>query len=111
MAGETVGNANRTATIASGGTTTGPIDIRGFRSVGVITPSALTGTALTFTVSATKNGTYVPLRTTGSTAVSLTVSTSGAYQVATSIEPFSWMKIVSGSTEAADRTLLVPLKA
>lgn len=98
------------ATIANGGTTSGAIDIRNASIIGIITPSALTGTAITITVSDSQGGTYVPLRSSGSSAISLTVATGGAYPLSVNVEPWSWMKLVSGSAEAAERSITVVMK-
>ena len=99
-----------TATIANGGTTSNAIDIRDASVIGIITPAAFTGTAITLSVSTTQAGTYVPLRSTGATAISLTVAVSGAYPLSVNVEPWSWIKLVSGSTEAAQRLISVVMK-
>lgn len=99
-----------TATIANGGTTSSAIDIRNASIIGIITPSALTGTTITMAVSTSQSGTYVPLRSSASTAISLTVAASGAYPLSVNVEPWSWLKLVSGSVEAADRSITVVMK-
>lgn len=94
------------------GTTTPAIPLNGFSLVGITTPATFTGTALTFLVSNALAGTYVPLKTTTSgTALSYTVTTSSYY----AIDPkdfagVAFLKIVSGSTEGAARTLICSIK-
>lgn len=101
-----------TMTIANGQQSSGAINMKGMALVGIFTPAALTGTALTFEVSQTLAGTYVPLKvTTSGTALSYTVTTSSYY----AIDPkdfagVQFLKIKSGSAEGAARTLVVSLK-
>lgn len=94
------------------GTTTPAIPLNGFSLVGIITPAVLTGTALTFTVSNSLAGTYVPLKTTTSgTALSYTVTTSSYYAIdPKDFSGVAYLKIVSGATEGAARTLILSLK-
>lgn len=103
-----------TATIAAGGTTTGEIELRDYALAGFITPAALTSTAITFTVSATKGGTFVPLYTSAGNQVALTVTTSQAYGItgeeADALAPWNYIKLVGGSVEGAARSILLALK-
>lgn len=84
----------------------------GMTLVGIILPAAFTGTALTFEVSSSLAGTYVPLcNTLSGTPLSYTVA-QGTY---CAIDPkdfqgIQFLKIKSGSNEGAARTLLCSLK-
>jgi hypothetical protein len=99
-----------TVTIAASGTVSGAtFDLSDFSIVGVVTPSALTGTALTFQVSVD-----------GSTFV-LLQQASGAYSLASvaasraiAVDPdmfraWRYAKVVSGSAEAAERVITLVL--
>lgn len=95
------------AVIASSGTASAAIDLAGFTLCGILLPAAFTGTALTFQVSSAIGGTYVALKsTTSGTSLSYTVA-QGTYAA---IDPkdfqgVRFLKVVSGSTEGAARTL------
>ncbi len=99
-------------TIAISQTKSAAIDMKGMCLVGIKLPAAFTGTALTFEMCDTVDGTYVAVKnTTSGTALSYTVA-QGTYAA---IDPkdfqgIRFLKIVSGSTEAAARTLTVALK-
>ncbi len=101
-----------TATIANGQTTSSLISLKGYSLVGIQTPAALTGTAITFSVCDSTGATCVPLKvTTSGTALSQTVTTSSYY----AIDPaatygVAYLKLVSGSSEGGARTLTVSLK-
>jgi hypothetical protein len=95
--------------IANGGTTSASLVLPVNRiPLAIITPSAMTGTALTFNVSF-DGQTFTPLFY-ESTAYSITISTSVARQYAlnrAAFEGVKFLQIVSGSTELALRTLKV----
>ena len=105
-------NAAQNVVIANAGTASAAIDCGGFTLVGIKIPAAFTGIALTFTMCDTIDGTYVPVKvTTSGTALSYTVAPGGYY----AIDPkdfygIRYLKIVSGSSEAAERTLVCSLK-
>ena len=103
-----------TATIANGATTSDAISLLDQVAGGIITPAALTGTSLTFTVCNTVGGTYVALYDSDNNLVSMTVTVSRAYAFtgaeADALAPWPFVKIVSGSAEAAERSLVVCLK-
>lgn len=92
-------------------TTSVAIPTRGFALVGVQLPAAFTGTTLTFQVSF-DGTTYQPVYvTTTGTALSYTVA-QGHY-VAVDPTPFqgaTYIKLVSGSSEAAARSFSIALK-
>jgi hypothetical protein len=93
-------------TIAASGTTSDAVNLSGLQLVAIETPSALTGTALTFTASVSLGGTYDAVREVGGAAAySLTMAANQWIPVSVNVfagVPF--LKIVSGSTEAAART-------
>jgi len=106
------GVITKSVTISSGGTSSAEVDLENFILVGFETPGTLTGTAMTFTVAAQSGGTFKALKTSGGSALSFTVSASGYY----SVDPVNFwgvrfMKFVSGSSEGADRILMLHLIA
>lgn len=105
-------NPSATILIANGAQESAVISCGGMSLVGIILPAAFTGTALTFLASDAVDGTYVPVRvTTSGTALSYTVA-QGTY-VAIDPKDFygvQFLKIRSGSAEAAQRTLICTLK-
>jgi hypothetical protein len=77
----------------------------------IITPAALTGTALSFQVSY-DGTTYTALYATGGTAISYTVAASRVIPLDPAIfGAFPYLKIVSGSAEAAARTFTIIIRA
>jgi hypothetical protein len=96
-----------TATIANGATVSDEMDLTSGRSlVAIQTPAALTGTALTFTACSTSGGTFVPVYDTSGNAVSVTVSTSRYIPLTpASFVGIRYLKVVSGSAEAAARSI------
>lgn len=104
---------NVEVTIASGQTvsTSASLFLNGGIAGAILTPAALTGTALTFQVSY-DNVTFTPLYATGGTAVSYTVGTSRAIPLDPAVfGSFPYLKLVSGSAEGADRTLTILVRA
>lgn len=106
------------AKIASGQTASGEVDLRGRMLLAVQTPSDFTGITLAFQVSDKKTadgGAYQDvkyLNTLAVTQLTLTsVSTSQHIVVAGSLLPQGigncFLKVVSGSAEAADRELIL----
>lgn len=100
----------KTLTIANGQTASAEADLEGFVLVGFETPAAMTGTAMTFTVAATASGTHKALKTSGGSALSFTTAASGYY----ACDPVNFwgarfLKLVSGSAEGAERTLILHL--
>jgi hypothetical protein len=98
----------QTATIANGATTSDAIDLKTARLWAIRTPAALTGTAFTFTVSEDCSTYYALYDSTG-TAVSWTVAAS---RYIINVSPTNWLsircfKIVSGSAEGAERSIIV----
>jgi hypothetical protein len=99
-------------TIAVSTTVSAAVDLLGFTLVGLILPAAFTGTAITFQVSDSLAGTYVPLRDATGAAVSVTVAQGTAAVLdPTTFAGWRFVKLVSGSAEAADRTVKLALRA
>lgn len=102
--------SSTTVTIASGQTTSQAIDVGEWLIAGIRTPAALTGTTMTFTGATKEAGTYLAIRDSAGTAISVTVSADDHIV----IEPqtfagVQWIKLVSGSSEAADREITLVL--
>jgi hypothetical protein len=94
-------------TIATSGTVSTTLSLENNRiPVAIVTPAALTGTAITFNVS--DNGsTFTPLYY-ESTLYSLTTSTSRHHALnRVAFEGVKFLQVVSGSAEAASRTIKV----
>jgi hypothetical protein len=108
------GNASfgQQVTIANTAQSSSLIKLNGFVLVGIQTPAALTGTALTFEVCDSTGVTCVPLKTTTSgTALSYTVTTSSFYAIdPTPFHGVQYLKIKSGTAEGGARVLVVSLK-
>lgn len=104
----------QTATIAASGTTsgaisTGIINEEGTQLHGLEFPAAMTGTAMTFTGSRSSDGTYVTLREVGgASAYSVTITASAFVPLDPRVfATFPFIKLVSGSTEASERSIVV----
>lgn len=102
------------ATIASGGTTSGSVDARYSRIFGVLLPAAMTGTAVAVHGALTQDGTYFPLVDQGGAAVSFTVTTSSLVvfdaDLAANLSAVPWLKLVSNGTEGAERLIKIVMK-
>jgi hypothetical protein len=102
----------KTVVLASGGTKTPEIDLGGFSLVGIFFPATFTGTALTFEAASATAGTFRAVKSgAGGSALSYTV----AQATYAAIDPkdfagIQFLKLVSGSTEGADRSLILVLK-
>lgn len=101
--------------IASGGTTSEAVDVRGYALTGIELPTDFTGTAITFLAARTKDGTYRAVEDDAGDAVSVVVAQNtvavltSEYAPALSGLPF--IKIVSGSAEGAAREVWLYLSA
>jgi hypothetical protein len=93
--------------IASGATKSDAVDIRGYAITAIEMPSAFTGTAITLEAARAREGTYKQVTDDGGTAVSLTVAASKVVALAAadsaSLRGLPFIKLVSGSAEAAAR--------
>lgn len=96
-----------TATIASGGTTSGAVDVGSARDIGLIVPVTLTGATLAVHVGTTVDGTFYD------SGVTVT-PTAGVPSIAAAdredLRPFRFLKFVSASAEGAARTLYIVTK-
>lgn len=95
-------------TIANSTTTSGEIDLGGTQLVGIQLPATMTGTAMTFTAALVSGGTYQAVQDGTGSAISKTIS-GGKY---IGIDPtlfrgVRFIKLVSGSSEGADRAITV----
>jgi len=104
----------RTATIAINEQTSDAVPLRGRMVVGFRMPAAFTGTTITFTGSEEFAGTYAAIYDSDGNAISATVAASrfiglsGSEADAVAAAPF--IKLVSGSAEAAARSIIVVMK-
>lgn len=96
-----------TVTIAINTTTSTALDLSTNGFVGLIIPSAFTGTAITFTGSI-DNSTFTALYNSDNSAFSITVSASRYYCLnPADFLGMRYVKIVSNASEAAARTITV----
>lgn len=102
-------SSDAAATIAISTTTSGAVNIRGYQRGGFVLPAAFTGSAVTFLVSV-DGVTYIVLNDTSNSAVSQTVTAAKSYALPAAIFSFNFFKFVSGSSEAAARSIAVSLK-
>ena len=99
-----------TSTTIASGTETDEVDLHGTTLVGLIVPSGLVSTAITFKMSDTKGGTYVQMNDTANAALSpLTVDTNQRY---ISLDPtlfcgVRFIKVVMGSSETNKELKLI----
>lgn len=95
--------------IANAGTASSAINQGGFTLVGCQFPAAFTGTTVTFTASSDGTNFFPVYNSAG--AVSYTIA-QGRYYAFNSadLQGIHYLKIVSGSSEAAARTLICSLK-
>ena len=94
------------AVIAASGTTSGAVECpSGYNLVGMFAP-VCTGTALTLTMAKALAGTYVAQKTAADAAITLTISGTAHYIALDPLlfQGLQFIKLVSGSTEAAERT-------
>ncbi|MGR3218840.1 MAG: hypothetical protein ACUZ8H_03355 [Candidatus Anammoxibacter sp.] len=97
-----------TATIASSGTVSDAVLLYGCTAIGFETPAALTGTTFTFQGSIDNGTTFVTIKDQLNTTVSYTVSVDSAYALdATIFAPYDQIKVVSGSSEGAERLIKI----
>ena len=96
--------------IANGQQESAEIVTNGMSLCGILTPAALTGTALTFEASDVAGGTYLPVYN-SSGQVSYTVAANRYVAIdPKDFQGIQFLKIKSGSAEGAARTLLCSLK-
>lgn len=104
-------NAAQTAVILNGDQESNAIATGGMCLVGMILPSAFTGTAITFECSDAIDGIFKPLYDNSNSLVSMTVAQGRAYAIdPANFQGISFLKIKSGSAEAAERVVTLALK-
>lgn len=95
--------------IDNGQTKSGGADLQGLIPVGVFLPASFTGTTLTF--EASYNGTdYFPVHSAGSVLSKTVAQGTFCRFDPNDLVGIRFLKLVSGSTEAATRTLYVALR-
>lgn len=100
-------DASTTATIVSGGATSGAVDFSGANAGGFLLPATFDGTAMTFTVCDTLAGTYVGLQNAaGSAAVSVTVAASKGYPLPVELAGWPYFKFVAGTNQSTSDTVI-----
>lgn len=100
-------NSLQAVVIKSGDTESAAVDARNYNAFSLIKP-ATTGDAISFEVATNAGGPWTALLSTGTTPVSLTTATTaGTYPVPASVAAFPWFRLVSDTTEGADRTITV----
>ena len=100
----------RTATIANGTTDSDIIDLEGQTLCGLTMPSALTGTAITFSVEGAGNVFSVMADGAGAD-VSKTVAVDKYIKLSpTDFAGVGRLKLISGSSEGAERSIIVHLR-
>lgn len=104
----------RTVTIANGTQLSTATDFGAARiGIGLIMPATFTGTALTFEVSDSLDGTYTALNNESGSAVSITVAQNKTYSLDSSLKyllPWRYIKAKSGSSEGGTRILTFIVK-
>jgi len=100
------------ATIASGQTTSGEIDLYGCTLCGLFMPAAFTGTTIKISASPTSGGTFLPVQSSGAD-YSLTVAASKYVPIEnlSIIAGVRYIKLVSGSSEGADRSITLATRS
>lgn len=98
--------ADKTAAILSGQTVSAEIDLYGTQLTGLFMPAAFTGTTIKIHTAPTSGGMFIPVQSSGSD-YSLTVAASKYVPVENLalVAGIRFIKLVSGSSEAADRTI------
>jgi hypothetical protein len=96
------------AVIAASGTTSAEVDLMGTKVVGVYIPATFTGTTLKFSSAHTAGGTSFVMQDGLGSDYTVTVAT-GKY---IALDPVKFvgvrfLKIISGSTESAERSLVL----
>ena len=98
---------NHAFTIASGQTVSAAIDLQGRTVVAMYMPSAFTGSTITFQTSP-DNSTFQALYNTSNTQMSATVTQARNYKFDPGdLSGIRYLKLVSGSAEGADRTIII----
>lgn len=102
-----IGFQTQTVTVANGATTSDAVNLNGFGMVGLILPSALTSTAMTFTGS--QDGTnYSALYNVAGTQLAITIAASRIVLFSPGdFVGINFVKLIAGSAEGSDRLIQV----
>ena len=100
-----------TITVAAAGTTSNVVDARASTLFALLMPAALTSTTATFVVSNASGGTFVPLYDVTGQPVSIPVAASRGLDLPVELAPWPYWKIVLGSAEAAERSIILVAKS
>lgn len=104
-------NQGAICTVASGATVSGALDLGELAVVGIVTPAAITSTAMTFQASA-DGVTYNQVTTRDGTVYSVTISASKHIVIPPAdLCGIRYLKVVGGSAEGADRNITVLLRS
>ena len=103
------------ATIPASDTKSGVLDIRGYKeSMGLTFPAAFDGTSMTFEGADKPDQTFRPVMDDAGVAISITVAQQDSVALseakAHAVMSFNYIKLVSGSTETAQRVVPISLK-
>ena len=102
--------SSATVTIASSGTTSNAIDLVGMNLVGIQFPSAFTGSTVSFEASLDGSN-YYAIADTAGTDLSVTVTADRLVAlVAADLSCVRFLKIVSDSSEGAERTITLAIR-
>lgn len=103
----------RTATTASGASTSGVVDLRDYAILAIRTPSAITAAKFKFQASETKDGTFSDMYDESGALVEVSVGASRVVQLPAAVACAAFLKIVSldsssvAVNEAAERTWVI----
>jgi hypothetical protein len=99
---------NKTATIASGASTSEAIDLGGCDLCGLFIPSNFDGTTLTITASTAIDGTYVTVQDGEGTDFTITTAASKYAPIAdlTFVVGLRYIKLVSGTSQSVSDTVI-----
>ena len=100
--------------IDNGETVSAEVDLEDYTMMAIMMPAAFTGTAITFQASDVSGGTFYEVMDGAGNAVSLVVSNEEIISITEAkkdaLAPLRFLKLVSGSSEGAKRTLKLLLK-
>lgn len=93
--------------VVASGTKVAVLELGGGFLTGIILPSTLTSSALTFTVAASPSGTYTSLCGTDGTAISYSPAANKAIPFPKdTFAPWQYVTLNFGTNEGADRTII-----
>ena len=102
-------NADLTATVTVGGTTTGAVDLGGTQLVGIFVPSTFDGTTITIQAAPTLGGTYVPVQNGVLSASAYTITTTAGQFVPIDnlaiLAGVRFIKLVCGTSQTTTDTV------